>query len=186
MDPQQPGQRSGGGSRTTLRLAWRHLWLFVTVAGAGLVLGACGSSGVSVSTPNGSVKVHSSSSGSKVTIKTPKGTESLGSGSSLPSGFPSGIPLPPKIALVGSIESNSSGRSGFELTYSFGGGFQAELNSYALVLRSHGYTRESAASYHGGGLQNWTSPSWNITILGTSGTNGAKNSLIVTVTKAGG
>jgi len=149
-----------------------------------LLLSACGSSsGVSVSTPNGTVKVNTNSSGSKVTLKTSKGSEVIGAASSLPAGFPSGIPLPPHIKLVGTIATTVSGGNHYELTYSCSGNFASELSAYAKELHTANYTDKSSYSYSGGAVQNWTSTTWDIAILGSAGTNGTNNSLIVTISK---
>ncbi|WP_298445435.1 hypothetical protein [Ferrimicrobium sp.] len=163
----------------------KHLVVAVSFLGiTSLLMSACGSSpGVSVATPNGTVKVSSNSSGSKVTFKTSKGSEVVGATSSLPSGFPSHIPLPPHIKLVGSIATSVSGSEHYELTYSFAGNFQAELSAYAKELRAANYADKSSETYSGGTVQNWASTNWNIAILGSSGSGGTKNSLIVTVTK---
>ncbi|WP_298336694.1 hypothetical protein [Ferrimicrobium sp.] len=179
------GIRSGDGSMQHQLHGSKHLVAAVSFLGImSLLLGACGSSsGVSVSTPNGTVKVNTNSSGSKVTFKTSKGSEVVGASSSLPSGFPSGIPLPPHIKLVGSIATTVSGGQHYELTYSFTGSFRSELSNYAAELHAANYSDKSSYSYNGGAVQNWSSASWNITILGSSGSSGTKNSLIVTVTK---
>jgi hypothetical protein len=145
---------------------------------SGLTLAACGSAG---SSPGGSTSVQLNANGSKVTVKSNNGTATLGSGATLPSGFPSSVPVPSGIKLSASVATKKSGKNGYLLTYSFTGSANSVVGAYDHRLSQAGFSRQSSTSYAGGETQDWTSASWDVSLIAAAASNGQPGSLIVTV-----
>jgi hypothetical protein len=145
---------------------------------SGLTLAACGSAG---SSPGGATSVQSNANGSKVTVKSNSGTETLGSGATLPSSFPASVPVPSGIKLSASVATKKSGKNGYLLTYSFTGSMNSIIGAYDHRLSQAGFSRQSSTSYAGGETQDWTSASWDVSLIAAAASNGQPGSLIVTV-----
>jgi len=132
---------------------------------------ACGSSGTTVSTPNGSATVSSSGSGknSTVKVKSNKGTLELNAGEKVPSGFPSAIPLPTFLKLSSSVGTKSQGKSGFDLIYDVSGSLTKAVDRYDQQLRSAGLASSMTATIDGAIEQAWKSSAWTVQVQGAPG-----------------
>jgi hypothetical protein len=167
-------------------------------------LAACGGGSTTVRTGSGTITVHPggkatyqfSSSGSQGAI-----TESVGSnGVSLPTGFPSGLPLPqngklvmatkenaPAGSLTGTGQASSTGTS-YDLIYKYptASAGNSGLSSYDHTLSSDGYSEQFSSAGSSTVLQSWTSGAWKISItLGPTG-NSPASELALTFTPAAG
>ncbi|MCI2974988.1 MAG: hypothetical protein MP439_02800 [Ferrimicrobium sp.] len=145
---------------------------------SGLTLAACGSAG---SSSGGATSVQSSANGSKVTVKSNNGTATFGFGVTLPSGFPSSVPVPSGIKLSASVATKKSGMNGYLLTYSFTGSANSLVGAYNQRPSQAGFSRQSSESYAGGETQDWTSTSWAVALIASAASNGQPGSLILTV-----
>jgi hypothetical protein len=150
----------------------------VVVAGAMAIgLAACGSSGTTVSTPNGSATISSSGSGgnSSVKIKTNKGTGEIQAGSKLPAGFPSAVPIPTFLKLSSSFGATSQGKSSYELIYSVSGSLTQAANRYDQQLRAAGFSASETATINGVIEQVWKSSAWTVQVQGSSGSGSSQS-----------
>ncbi len=162
----------------------------VAVMAAAALLGACGQSQTTISTPAGTVTTKQNGATASVTVKTQKGTASFQAGGGLPSGFPHAVPLPSTGHLSSAIRESSNGSSAYLVSYGLNVSLPAGLSAYDAKLSSAGFRESSNLETSGssgatsGALQSWTSSAWIIAVVGASATQSSSASLTITVRAA--
>ncbi len=163
-------------------------------------LAACGGGSTTIRTGSGTITVHPGGNATyQLKSSGPPGTitESVGSnGVSLPTGFPSSLPLPPngKLILANTANAPAGSSSGttrasstasgsarsagvsYDLIYKYptASAASSALSAYDHTLSSEGYSEQSSASSSGTVIQSWTSSAWNISItVGPTGSSPA-------------
>ncbi len=156
------------------------------VAAAALTLAACGNSSA-LATPSGTVHVTHSGSQTHIETKTKQGSADLSTGTKLPAGFPSAVPLPSGATLVFSESSTASGTKSFSLFYKAPKGKTlAVLKSYDAKLTSAGWRSTSSVSTSSSGglvMQGWSRGSLKVLVeritSASAGSGGAELSISV-------
>jgi hypothetical protein len=174
----------------------RTLTIMIAGLTAVFALGACSAGSDAVSDgAKGAIenatgcKVNGSDSNTKVQCKGKNGSGSfsVGSGASLPDGFPKGdVPLPDG-KIVSSISTDVNGKPAYNVTVKVNGSVSSAADDYRQALESKGFTVDDNSSFNlgGNGLTAFQAKGtdWDVNVIGAGGTagNGSANGLVVTV-----
>ncbi len=176
----------------------RTLTIIIAGLTAAFALGACGAAADSVAKSAKSAienatgcKVDGSDKSAKVQCKDKNGNGSfsVGSGATVPDGFPtSEVPLPSG-KIVSSIATEVNGKPAYNVTVKVDGSVTTAADAYKQALKDKGFTIDENSSFSLGSGSGLTAfqvrgTSWDVNVIGAGGTAGSKseNALVVTVT----
>lgn len=158
------------GRKTGIHIRARDAFLYgALLAGAAGGLAAC-SSGTTLATPGGTVHISQSGSGKSgsVQVKTSNGSVQTNISASIPSGFPSSVPLPSGATLVVSSATHGNGQTIYELGYHVNGSLSTLLDHYDQVLSGAEFTSKSSSSIGGSTMQVWKGSSFDVQVITSS------------------
>jgi len=174
------GDGRGAAGRVRRRQAWAAGMLVVA---APLALAACG--GGTVVTPNATY--HINSNGHSGTVEFHHGGGSYRFGATVPSGFPSSVPLPSGAQLKTATATTGQRGSVYELEYDVSGSVSSVVARYDQALSKAGFSSSTTISGSGSVLQGWEDAANNVEVETTPPSGGSTNqpALLIIVSPAG-